>query len=111
MTTGPLDLTGGRLDLAVVIGRDGIFVIPTPDDLSAYTWAGQIRQTDGTLVGAFTFALTTTQATARIPAAVTTALDGIPIAEYEIITTAPGPGGAVTPLLSGQVLTRRGVVS
>lgn len=110
MTAVPLDLTGGRLDLAVVVGRDGIFVVPTPVDMSTYTWAGQVRTSDGTLVGSFAFDVNPTQATVRLPASATGALDGVPIAEYEIITTVPGEGGAITSLLSGQVISRPGVV-
>lgn len=105
-----LELGGGTLDLGVVVGRDAIFLIPTTDDLSSYTWTGQVNKTDGTPVGAFTFTVTSSQATVKLPRAVTAALAGIPLSAYEIVLTAPG-GASMTPLLSGAVRARPGQVS
>lgn len=104
-----LDLNGGQLDILVVAGRLAAFIVPTPSDLSAYTWTGQIRsvETAGTLIGVFDFTLTAEQASVSIAAVVTTLLP--PRANYEITVAAPD-SDPVT-LLIGTITRRAGVVA
>lgn len=107
MSVGTLELSGGRLDLAVRAGRDGMFIIPTPSDLSAYAWVGQVRSDAGALIGAFSFTVTSSQASVLLPSAVTAQLPAV--AQYEITLTGGDPSTDTT-LLSGRVLCQAAVV-
>lgn len=96
--TSRLDLRGGNLDLLVVAGRDAAFVIPTPNDLSARTWRGQVRTAAGALVGEMQFTVDDAQAAVLIPAAVTAELPQR--ATYDIVLDGEG---VLTTLLYGTV--------
>lgn len=108
VTTPTLNLRGGALDLAVTAGRDAAFLIPTPSDLTGYTWAGAVKSdytTDATEYGTFAFTVTSGGATVRLSRTVTTLL---PVrAVYEIVVTALD--GTITSLLSGSVSCDPGV--
>lgn len=77
MDAATLDLTGGKLNIACVAGDDVAFDLPTPSNLSAWTWTAQIRaRADPAepVLGSFTFTLTSSAATCRIAHTVTRTL-------------------------------------
>ncbi len=78
-----LDLTGGRLDLRVRLGRDAAFIIPTPSDLSGRQWVGEVQASDGSHIGDLEVEADTEKVSVRFPAALTTVLP--PRATYEIV--------------------------
>lgn len=92
--------------MVVVAGRDASFVLPTPNDLSDYVWAGQVRDSEGELLGEFAFVKSAEQVVVTLPADVTALLP--PQSEYEI---ALGPTAATTSLLAGFVVRESGVVA
>lgn len=100
-----LDLTGNRLDLTVKAGDDVVLPLTTGSDLTAYTWAGQIRPDpmSDVVLGSLTFdTFTATSVTFRISHIVTRALAGT-LSSYDIQVTAPA--GDQHTLLSGRILT------